>query len=162
MNDSDVTKSIIDLHGGRINVSNRSAVGAAVTIALPVITKMNRRNTRILMVDDEEGFTKLAAMTLTDYEIRGEDDSAHALAAAQEFKPDLILLDVIMPGLDGGDVAAQIRAEPRLRNVPIIFLTAMVTEGERAARPDFGGFPFIAKPVTPERLADCIEQHLGR
>lgn len=123
---------------------------------------MKHRKTKVLMVDDEQGFTDLATLSLTDYEIRGENESGRALAAAREFKPDVILLDVMMPGLDGGDVAAQLREDARLRRVPIIFLTSMVTEGETDVRLNFGGFPFLAKPVTPERLADTIEEHLLR
>ena len=123
---------------------------------------MKNRKAKILMVDDEEGFTKLSRLTLTEYQIREVNDSARALETAREFRPDLILLDVMMPGLDGGDIAAQIRADERLKKVPIVFLTAMVTRTETAARPNFGGFPFIAKPVTPERLAENIEKHLVR
>jgi CheY-like chemotaxis protein len=72
----------------------------------------------------------------------------------------LILLDVMMPVFDGGDVAAQIRADPQLQGVPIVFLTAMVTEKATSTRPVLG-YPFISKPVTPERLAASIENHLG-
>lgn len=122
---------------------------------------MTNPKPKILIVDDEEGFTQLTRLALTDYEIREENNSARALAAAQEFRPDLILLDVMMPEFDGGDVAAQLRADPRLRNVPIVFLTAIVTEKETAKQAVLGGYPFISKPVTPERLAENIERHLG-
>ena len=100
-------------------------------------------------------------LTLTEYDIREENNPARALETARAFKPDLILLDVMMPHFDGGDVAAQIRADARLKNLPIIFLTAMVTKTETEARALLGGYPFIAKPVTPERLVENIEKHLG-
>jgi len=121
---------------------------------------MKDRKPRILLVDDEESFTKVTQLTLNDYEIEVENDSGKALDRARSFKPDLILLDVMMPNLDGGDVAAQIRAEPALKKVPIVFLTALVTEKESAKRPVMGGFPFIAKPVTPDKLAENIEKYL--
>ncbi len=121
---------------------------------------MKNRKPKILIVDDEEGFTKVTRLTLTDYEIREENNSARALETARNFQPDLILLDVMMPEFDGGDVAAQIRADPKLKRVPIVFLTAIVTERETATRPLLGGYPFISKPVTPERLAESIERHL--
>jgi len=121
---------------------------------------MNDRKPKILLVDDEEAFTKVTRLTLTGYEIRIENDSRRALASAREFRPDLILLDVMMPNFDGGDVAAQIRTDPQLKEVPIVFLTALVTEKERARRPVMGGYPFIAKPVTPEKLAENIEKFL--
>ncbi|MBA3960914.1 MAG: response regulator [Chthoniobacterales bacterium] len=121
---------------------------------------MKNHKPKILIVDDEEGFTKVTRLTLTDYEIREENNSARALETARSFQPDLILLDVMMPEFDGGDVAAQIRADPKLKRVPIVFLTAIVTERETAMRPLLGGYPFISKPVTPERLAESIERHL--
>ena len=102
----------------------------------------------------------MTQLTLTDYDILIENDSARALDRAREFKPDLVLLDVMMPNFDGGDVAAQIRQEADLKQVPIVFLTALVTEKESAKRPIMGGYPFIAKPVTPELLAQNIEKHL--
>jgi two-component system OmpR family response regulator len=122
---------------------------------------MNTRKPKVLLVDDEESFTKVTQLTLTDYEIQVENDSSRALAAARSFHPDLILLDVMMPNFDGGDVAAQIRADPDLKEVPVVFLTALVTQKESARRPILGGYPFIAKPVTPERLAENIEKYLG-
>ena len=117
---------------------------------------------RILLIDDEESFTKLTQLTLTDYEIAVENESSRALSRARAFKPDLILLDVMMPNLDGGDVAAQVANDPELKNVPIVFLTALVTEKESARRPVMGGYPFIAKPVTPQKLAENIEKFLGK
>jgi two-component system OmpR family response regulator len=123
---------------------------------------MKNRKPRILLVDDEESFTKVTQLTLTDYEIVIENDSSHALERAREVKPDLILLDVMMPNFDGGDVAAQIREDAGLKQVPIVFLTALVTQKENARRPVMGGFPFIAKPVTPELLAQSIDKYLTK
>jgi CheY-like chemotaxis protein len=123
---------------------------------------MNNRKPRILLVDDEESFTKVTQLTLTDYDIVVENDSARALERAREIQPDLILLDVMMPNFDGGDVAAQMREDVKLKQVPIVFLTALVTQKESARRPVMGGYPFIAKPVTPELLAENIEKHLAK
>ena len=122
---------------------------------------MKNRKPRILLVDDEESFTRVTQLTLTDFDIQVENDSMRALPRAREFRPDLILLDVMMPNLDGGDVAAQIKDDPELADVPIVFLTALVTKKENKRRPKMGGFPFIAKPVTPEALAQNIEKYLG-
>lgn len=123
---------------------------------------MRTRKPKILIVDDEPGFTKLTRLTLSQYDIREENNSALALQTARDFRPDLILLDVMMPDFDGGDVAAQLRADPTLKDVPIVFLTAIVTEKETAKRPVLGGYPFVSKPVTPERLALEIEKHLAQ
>jgi two-component system OmpR family response regulator len=121
---------------------------------------MNNRKPRILLVDDEESFTRVTQLTLTDYDIVVENDSTRALGRAREFEPDLILLDVMMPNFDGGDVAAQIRDDAKLKQVPIVFLTALVTQKESAHRPVMGGYPFIAKPITPELLAQNIDKFL--
>ncbi|MEA3207274.1 MAG: two-component system, OmpR family, response regulator [Chthoniobacter sp.] len=116
---------------------------------------------KILIVDDESGFTRLIKIALRKYEIREENDSLRALDVAREFHPDLIVLDVIMPGLDGGDVAAAIRVDPKLRHTPIIFLTATVSPKEAGTEPKLiGGYPFLAKPVSPAALEKCIEENL--
>lgn len=122
---------------------------------------MKNRKPKILIVDDEASFTKVTKLALSEYDICEENNSARALETAKTFRPDLILLDVVMPDMDGGDIAAQIRAEPSLKRVPIVFLTAIVTEKETEKRQQFGGFPFISKPVTPEKLAETIEKHLS-
>ncbi len=121
---------------------------------------MRKRKPKILIVDDEASFTSLTRLTLRDYEICEENNSSKALETARNFNPDLILLDVVMPDFDGGDLAAQFRADPALQSVPIVFLTAIVTEKETKKRQLFGGYPFIAKPVTPEILVEKIEQFL--
>jgi two-component system OmpR family response regulator len=122
---------------------------------------MKNRRPRILIVDDEKSFTQLTRLALSDYEICEENNSTRALETAREFRPDLILLDVVMPDLDGGDIAAQLHADPILKRVPIVFLTALVTEKETEKRQLFGGYPFISKPVPPERLAENIEKYLA-
>ena len=117
---------------------------------------------RIFIVDDESGFTRLLKLTLERtgrYVVREENDGTVAWLAAREFKPDLIFLDIVMPKIDGGDVAQQIRSDPALAHVPIIFLTAIVSARETAR--EIGGFPFLAKPVSLDAITACIEEHLG-
>ncbi|MBI4590734.1 MAG: response regulator [Candidatus Rokubacteria bacterium] len=117
---------------------------------------------RILLIDDEPSFTRMLRLNLErtgTYEVREENRGAQGLAAAREFKPDLILLDVIMPDADGGTVAAQIKADQSLKNTPVVFLTAVVTKKEEGV---IGGRPFIAKPVSANEVIGCIEKHLAR
>ena len=116
---------------------------------------------KIMIVDDESGFTRLLRLVLPTYEICEENDSNRALATALQFRPDLILLDVVMPDLDGGAVAAQIRGEPLLSRVPIVFLTAIVSENETKTDKTIGGFPFLAKPVSLESIMKCLAEHFG-
>jgi len=92
---------------------------------------------RILVVDDEPGITRLLILNLEqtgDYEVATENISKAPLAAAEEFQPDLLLLDVVMPGLDGGNLASQLQTSPKLKGMPIVFLTAAVAREEVRAR----------------------------
>lgn len=126
---------------------------------------MNTEKKRILVVDDEPSITRLLKLNLeqTDqYIVRGENDAMAVLAAAEEFDPHLILLDVMMPGLDGGELASRIQANPRFKTVPIVFLTAAATKGEVYARGGrVGGLPFLAKPVDISEVVACLKQQLG-
>jgi two-component system, OmpR family, response regulator len=123
---------------------------------------MNKK--RILIVDDEPSITRLLKLNLEKtgyYVVRDENQGLRALDAAREFRPDLIVLDVMMPDIDGGDVASAIRGEPLLKEVPIVFLTAAVKKEEIKARDGvIGGFPYIAKPLNVQGVMEAIHQHL--
>ena len=117
---------------------------------------------RVFIVDDESGFTHLLKLTLERtgrFIVQEENDGTKAWLAARDFAPDIIFLDVVMPKIDGGDVAQQISSDPMLRHVPIIFLTAIVSEKEGGHM--IGGFPFISKPVSLQAITECIDKHLG-
>src|SRR5580692_4211280 len=92
---------------------------------------------RILAVDDCPDNTKLVKLYLeqtNEYMVREENNARSALCTAEEFEPHLILLDVMMPGLDGGQLAARFLAHPKLKTVPIVFMTAAITKEEVAER----------------------------
>jgi len=126
---------------------------------------MSTDKKRILVVDDEPSITRLLKLNLEQtnkYTVRAENDAEAAFAAAEEFKPHLILLDVMMPGLDGGELANRLQASPNLGSVPIVFLTAVATKGEVFARGgQVGGHTFLAKPVEISEVIACLKQHLG-
>ncbi len=123
---------------------------------------MNRK--RILIVDDEVGFTQLLQLNLNwtgRYSVRAVNDASAALPAARDFHPDLILLDVMMPGLDGGEVASQLHKNGATRDIPILFITAAVQKDEiDSHRGVIGGLRFIAKPVDIDDLIARIDQQL--
>ena len=113
---------------------------------------------RVFIVDDESGFTRLLKLSLEKtgkYLVRDENDGMKAWQAAREFRPDIIFLDIVMPEIDGGDIAQQIRSDAALAKIPIVFLTAIVAKQE--TKTDIGGFPFLAKPVSMATLIECIE-----
>ena len=126
---------------------------------------MSNEKKRILVVDDEPSITRLLKLNLEqtgDYLVRTENSSKAAPAAAEEFRPDLILLDVMMPDMDGGDLAGAFQANPTTKDVPIVFLTATITREEVRARHGLvGGQPFLAKPVNLHEVLGCLERHLG-
>ena len=128
-------------------------------------TTMKTEKKRILVVDDQASNTRLVKLYLertNDYVVREENDAKAALSAAEEFQPHLILLDVMMPGMDGGELAACFQANPKLKAVPIVFLTAAVTKGEvEASGGRIGGCPFLAKPVVLSEVVACLKHHLG-
>ena len=122
---------------------------------------MNKK--RILLVDDEKSLTTLLKLNLEetgDYEVRVENFPEDALAAARAFQPDLVLLDLIMPRLPGGNVAVQITSDPQLKGTPIVFLTAAV---RRHQVEDHDGIicehPCLAKPSSTEEIIAIIEKH---
>ena len=120
---------------------------------------------RILVVDDEPSITRLLKLNLEqtgDYVVRTENGATGALAAAQEFQPNLILLDVAMPGMDGGQLARRIQDTPKLNSVPIVFLTALATKQEvTQSHGIIGGMPFLAKPVDMKEVLTCLNKHLA-
>jgi two-component system alkaline phosphatase synthesis response regulator PhoP len=118
---------------------------------------------RILIVDDDCDSTHLVKILLEKighYLVLEENDAAEANQSARNFRPDLILLDIMMPEKDGGDIASQIDADPGLQRTPIIFLTALVTKAEAKAGLHIQGHPVLAKPINIPELINRIEENL--
>lgn len=121
---------------------------------------------KILLVDDEAGFTQLLKMNLEKggrYEVRIENDSTKAISVAHSFLPDVILLDVVMPGMDGGDVQAALQIDRALSRVPILMLTALVdsTELSEGGVAQAGSQMFLPKPVNLALLFRVLDEILG-
>jgi DNA-binding response OmpR family regulator len=125
---------------------------------------MNNQKKRILVVDDEASITRMLKLNLeqtNEYEVLVENSPNHALRAALSFQPDLILLDVLMPGKDGGELAGDFQASSRLKNVPVVFLTAAATKDEvKSHHGMVGGLPFLAKPVDIGEVVACLQEQL--
>jgi CheY-like chemotaxis protein len=124
-----------------------------------------REKTKVLVVDDEVPFTKLVKAQLErmgSYDVGIENDALRIIETATEFMPDLILLDIVMPGLDGGDVQALLRQHPTLKDIPVLIVSALVSNTDAAsdAVVQSGRDTILAKPVTTERLISAIEQKL--
>ena len=125
--------------------------------ATPVMTK-------ILVIDDEAPIRLLCRVNL---EAEGMNvieaaDGPSGVAKAREEDPDVILLDVMMPGLDGWRVAEQLLQDDRTTGIPIIFLTARAEFRDRARGLDIGGVDYITKPFNPLELAPLVLRLLSR
>lgn len=121
--------------------------------------------TKILLIDDEEDFTELFAANLESvgsYVVKQINDPLQAVEAAREFKPDLCIIDIVMPGMDGGDVVSSIRGVPELKSVPVLMLTALVEEDQSSPVGESvsGGLPFVSKTSEFKKLVMAIESHL--
>ncbi|HEV8226738.1 MAG TPA: response regulator [Methylomirabilota bacterium] len=115
--------------------------------------------TTILIVDDEPAILDLVRFTLEDAEVRVVEasDGVEALALARRVRPDLILLDVHMPRLDGLEACRQIRRDPALARTPIVMLTAAGQEADRARGREAGADEYLTKPFSPLALLALVE-----
>ena len=121
-------------------------------------------STRVLVIDDESPIRLLCRVNL---EAEGMDvleaaDGPSGLEKARAETPDVILLDVMMPGLDGWRVAEELLADERTREIPIIFLTARAEFRDRARGIDLGGVDYVTKPFNPVELAPLVRDLLER
>lgn len=120
--------------------------------------------TRILVVDDDRIFTaalKKYLMRVGNYDVMVANDSVRALSVARAYRPELVILDIVMPECDGATIAAQMRGDITLREIPIVFMTGLVTHQElTAVGSDIGGNTFLAKPAELSHVLDTIERIL--
>jgi CheY-like chemotaxis protein len=130
---------------------------------LPASVEEAKEKPRILIIDDNRDFThsaKLALERAGRYSVWEENEPVRAHQTAQRVKPDLILLDIVMPETDGGQVAARIESDPTLHRIPVVFLTALVTKAEVRSGLEIQGHPFLAKPISIPELVAGIERNL--
>ena len=120
------------------------------------------RKDTILIVDDTAANAKVLLAALGDtYEVSVISDGATALAAMPTVEPDLILLDIMMPGMDGYKVCAQLQANPDTRDIPVIFLTALSEAGDEEKGLNLGAVDYITKPFNPTLVRARVRNHLA-
>ncbi len=117
----------------------------------------------MLVIDDEAPIRLLCRVNLEaeKMEVLEASDGPSGLEAARRHRPDLILLDVMMPGLDGWTVAERLLADEETREIPIVFLTARADLRDRARGMDLGGVDYITKPFNPVELASLLREVVG-
>lgn len=120
---------------------------------------------RILIVDNEPELTealKLALEEMGGFHIQSENNPFQAVATARQFAPDVIVMDIRMPGLDGADVAARLQLEDSLRDTPIVFLTGAVTKPIVARHGNrVGGLRFLPKTLSIAAMAGFLREIIG-
>lgn len=122
------------------------------------------KNKRVLIVDDEEDLTAVLALRLSagwGFSVSVAHDGAEGTRKASVFKPDVILLDLAMPRVDGWEMCRRLRDNPDTRHIPLVIMTACVTKGvtERAAQE--GASKVLLKPIADVELLSVLREHAG-
>ena len=116
----------------------------------------------ILAVDDTpENLDIVKAILAPEYAVRVAINGETALKVAKSRHPDLILLDVMMPGMDGFEVCRQLKENPVTRDIPVIFLTGKAEPESKAKGLQLGAVAFVMKPADPQLLRDCVKAHVA-
>jgi len=118
---------------------------------------------KIVVVDDELDILKVVSFRLekAGYEILTAVDGPKALDLIRKEKPDLILLDIALPGMDGYEVCRKVKSDAALRNIPVIFLTASQVDRIKEKQSDSPADDFLIKPFEPEKLIAKIKKFIG-
>ncbi len=176
-----LVKRIVELHGGQVGLTSEVGVGSCFTIdlpcdALPFSTELETQLTPIpdssspekaspliLLAEDNEAniMTLSGYLKAKGYQVLLAKSGQEAVALAQSKTPDLILMDIQMPGMDGLEAMQQIRREPTLSNVPIIALTALAMAGDRERCLAAGSTDYLSKPIPLRQLVTTIQQLLN-
>ncbi len=119
---------------------------------------------RILIVEDEESLLKLESILLTSkgYEVKGVSNGQAALDAVAEEHPDLILLDIMLPEVDGFEVCRRIKNDDQTRHIPVIMLTAKKSREDMARGEKVGADWYITKPFKSAMVIETIQRFLSR
>lgn len=119
---------------------------------------------RILIIDDEKSFCKLVKKNLEQvggFQVAIATNAKDGIKIAESLKPDLILLDIVMPEMDGGDTISAIEKNENIRNIPVVFLSAIVTEADVSSPAGaLKGYPVLPKTISVQDLIECIEKNI--
>ena len=119
---------------------------------------------RVLVIDDEAPIRLLCRVNLeaAGIEVLEAEDGPRGLALARDERPDVILLDVMMPGMDGWQVLEELLDDERTSGIPVVFLTARAELRDQARGLELGGIDYVTKPFSPIDLAPLVEDLIGR
>ena len=176
-----LVKRLVELHGGEVRLTSELGVGSCFTIALPItpfcessivpesplpsttesILKIEDVPLILLAEDNEENINLFADyLSLKGYRLVIAHNGRMAIDLAQQIHPDLILMDIQMPEMDGLEAIQRIRQIPELANTPIIALTALAMSGDRDRCIAVGANDYLSKPVSLKQLVQKINTYL--
>jgi two-component system, cell cycle response regulator DivK len=121
------------------------------------------RLAKVLIVDDFEDNRQMYAefLTYSGYQVLEATDGAEAIAKAKELAPDLVVMDLSLPVMDGWEATRRLKGDPQTRHIPILALTGHSFDGHSRGAHDAGCDGFLAKPCLPERLLQAVRQMLS-
>ena len=160
-----ISKRIVEMHGGQIILESSVGHGSTFKVALPIKVEQSGQSLMsrlILAVEDQEDNMQILRDLLSSagYEMIEAENGELALAAVARRRPDLILMDIQIPIIDGYEVTRRIKADPALKSIPVIAVTShALGDGEEKARAA-GCDDFVAKPYSPRQLLAKIREYL--
>ena len=124
-----------------------------------VSEKKKTKSAKILVIDDEPEITDIVETFLENagYEVKSENSSAIGIESAKTFVPDLILLDIMMPFMDGYEVCKELKKSKETSKIPVVFLTGKDARSDEGRSFEVGGDMFIKKPFSCERLLEIVK-----
>jgi two-component system CheB/CheR fusion protein len=170
----------VELHGGRITAhSEGPGTGSEFTVTLPVLAEGSKDKPvqaphaalatrtpprRVLVVDDNKDAAESVAMLLRlwGHTVRAAFTGPQALEAAEEYQPEIALLDIGLPGMDGYEVARQLRQRPQFQQTVLVAVTGYGQEEDRRRSEDAGFDHHLTKPVAPEALQQILAHAVRR
>jgi len=168
-----VTRNIIDLHKGLMDIKSKQAQGTKVTLTLKTTAAeikepqragaVNVNRKRIIIVDDEQDFLDIVKLNLEatqKYEVMTLSAPKDIISKVHDFKPDVILLDILLPGIDGLQACEMLNRDPAGKDIPVIILSALDTDSDKLRAYKLGVVDYITKPVKKETLIAKIEKAL--